>query len=1222
MPIDNISSSHAITTHIDLAENSAQTQSSSQVQQQSSPRTQQPLRLNTSIPESENAPAYRRLIAADVEEISNALVRHLNNRCREAVDRINHRWSGASINKTQLKNFINARNTLNTHVITPLSKYPRDNSTDKINTNTILSIEDTGNISRAFEMAAQELPRGEVRELTGLLGQHINAVWKQMKTDEIKAKTIEELKSFRNPETFKTNTFSLEGRLGLGSPVIEVNNIQAVPVSASVPVDFGLSKKYELYTDPEGLVFLNKYTKKSFSVGGNAKAEVTAAVRAHVEGAVKVSKSNVKLEMFNSIEDLVEKKGYTRQIAKGNRNEYNGIPKPGNWNKVKQIFRESIDNKRTPTFSELANLKEDQQHATDNRKRLDELLKNVLKLHNSDINAPPPDRGRALAGHSSTVTASINARGGAGMTAIGINGDVNVAVSRSLFDFHLYAPSQFTEVIQKNAKRLDELPAKLMRHANESIQHTQGNTPERQKAAELKLRDLNTDLKRYYNVVKELDGLRNRQTTKIAKKDNTKENELVSEKHQIENKWYTIGRHNFLQTLSASHALLSINAIPPGKEHSDEAKNAVIDAADTLNNPDIRYDKKRLNKAATFKKDIILQYRNTKITASGSIEAYGQSGSLAYTREWSHRIHPSRVRQGKYINKTWTATGSFSANAPINALVTHLQGTASTVATNGDTSMSEGQTNTSSTLSDILDENSTNTNYSHLRSRITREFLPEFRQSPDYNGSKEYHTQFTRTTKTSTYTGKLGGTGPALPGFNIGVSADYENSKSSMTGQTLGTNDLSFVFNILNRMDKNRTTSPNAPNQFFEEHKVEFSEMFKKMGDPSTGIHHETQFFLNELIERAPESKKSEAYNALNIVFNGEKQPSKKDAALSTLEVITSRTSTDEEKDRAEETLKEAINSIPWSKIKEATPPKSTLATLGFGGIRVFNKKIIPGERLSTKFDKAEKAFNTIVEARGADASDTKSTRKVAKKQQDAIKTLKKLFENLDAESEYGKAKNTLSTLIQKAPPESEEYKNAKDCLRSLVDPEEADNSNPDLFDRNRIKERNKNTLIDFINAHTDTVSGKDTARKFAESFNRAMSNFKRDPSPANLDRAKSMFFDFHKQQMLPWDEAHKSTWKDIPFTRKEADSALNLGTRILKRMGIHPRIKEQHREQLRQPQRSRRMTKITPVHTAQGSRGEESSDGWPEWPNGSEDIESSGHDNQSQFDVGHLNLD
>ncbi|MEJ2419659.1 MAG: hypothetical protein P8Y45_22580, partial [Exilibacterium sp.] len=129
---------------------------------------------------------------------------------------------------------------------------------------------------------------------------------------------------------------------------------------------------------------------------------------------------------------------------------------------------------------------------------------------------------------------------------------------------------------------------------------------------------------------------------------------------------------------------------------------------------------------------------------------------------------------------------------------------------------------------------------------------------------------------------------------------------------------------------------------FFEEHKVEFSEMFKKMGDPSTGIHHETQFFLNELIERAPESKKSEAYNALNIVFNGEKQPSKKDAALSTLEVITSRTSTDEEKDRAEETLREAINSIPWSKIKEATPPKSTLATLGFGGIRIFNKNGFP----------------------------------------------------------------------------------------------------------------------------------------------------------------------------------------------------------------------------------------------------------------------------------------
>ncbi len=1172
MPIDSVNRPQIATIQSEPGEVSHQYRSSSEIQEQSlsqsssqssrqssskrSTHSQQPLRLSAPVSDSGGAPAHGRIIAADLDEISNALAQHLYNICRDVVDRINSRWSSASPDNTHLKKFVNARYTLNMHVITPLSRYPRDNATNRINPNTLLSIEDAAKFSRAFEIAARELPKGEVRELVGLLGQHIKAAWMQMKTDEVKLKAKKEMESFRDPETFQMRSVSVEARFNIGSPQIKLNNIRGVPASAHVRGALELGKRGELMIDPESLAFLNKGTKKSLSFGGGAEADLISAVRVHLDGQIKVEKDDVKMEFFTSIDKMVDNKAYTRQFAKGNRDEYGGALKRGIWNKTKKIIGESIDNKKVLTsYSEISKLKEDQQHAVDNQKRLNELLKIVLKLHNADISASSPDRSSGLKGYTKAVTVSVNGTAGASLAAADVSGDINLFARKSIYDFRLHVPTQFSDIIQEKPERLSELPVKLMRHVYEVLHHTEENSAERRNAAESKLLDLNTDLKKYSEVVKDLDGLRYRQSKKIAGKDKMMEKELAKEKHQIENKWYAIGRHNFLQALSASHALLVLNAMPPGSQPSDETLKAAKDAGEKLKNPDFRYDKGRLDKAGAFNKDLILQYRSSAFSAGANIEAYGQSGSLTYSRVSDNRIHISRVRQGDYITKSWTATGNISANAPINAVAEKLREATSNIERSGGNS--EDQTDIRSQLSEILDENSANGEFTHERSRITRDFVPEYRQKPDYDGSNEYQRLFNRITKTSTLGGQLGGTGPASPGVNVGGNVGYEQSRSTMVKQTLGDNNLDFAFSMLNRMDKNN--EPELKRQFFETHKVEFGKMFKNLGESGTNIHQEARFFLDELINRAPDTEKNRAGNALSILSSGTKSPSKREAAFSALRALTSTASTAEEKDGALMTLRESLKFIPWNDRKEPTPEKSTVYSLGLGGKKIFNKKIIPGEQPSTKFEKAEKALDTLEKEIGKYTSGSQSRNKTEKKTQEAIKTLNRLFDDLDRVSEYEQAKNTISTLLKKVPPESEEYKNAEACLNNLINPEDVSDSGTYIVDHARIRERSSSVLADFIGNHADTASAKDEALNFKNNFNTAMRDFKHDPSPANYENAKSMFISLQKQQLVPWNEGFWSTLEDVPFKKKDAASALDIGTRILKEMGMHPRAREQN---------------------------------------------------------------
>lgn len=1078
----------------------------------------------------------QKIFAADMESVSNALLNEVNNRCSGLDERIHHGWGSLSGSQRKLNKLKRADKILNAHVRPLLEKYPKDTQSGKIRQDIMLSNEDVAKMSRALEVATKALPTGELRELTGLLGQYLKTSWKQQKVDELKESILKELEPQRRPETFRASSQSINAKLGIGTPVIEVNNHTLVPISASTKHVLGLGKKTEILTDPEGLVFINHHTIKNTTNSANAKLELGKIVNANINGGVKVAKDDVKLEMFGSIEELVEKRADDSLLSHANRDEYKGIAKFSIWDKIKQKVSSAVDQRNFPSSSELDRLENDQQHMVDNKARLNELLKNVLHFQDVDISAPTPSRARGLVGHSSTTTVTAAVKGGA--AAAGVSGNINISASRSLFDFHVYAPAQFSDAIEKNAKRLEEVPQELMQHAQDALDLTEAGSPQRQQAAVAKLVDLNTDLKRYYDVVQTLDGLRHRHKTNIAGKNNQQQKSLVNEKHQLENKWQAIGRHNFLQTLSASHALLSINAKSAEGEFSEQATSAIKNAADSLRNPKIQYDKGRLTKSAAFQKDIVLQNRSTKVTAGADLGGYGVSGSLSYSREWLNRIHPSRVRQGDYVNKTWTVTGNVSANSAVNQLANRLQS-------------STGDNGTIQDLSDILTTaDSTDLSYSQSRSKLTREFRPEYRADKNYSGDKDYHTQFTRTTKTTATKVMAGGTGPVAPGFNVGASASYERTQKVTLDQKIGTDDLAYVLSILNRMDKNKAVNPKALEGYYDENKAQFGEMFTKMGQANSSIYQEAQYFLDELIERAPDSDRERSLNALTTICNGEQRVSQKDRAFTALANLTSGKT----ENNPIPVLREAVEMIPWNQIQEFTPSTSTMATLGFSGKTVFGKKVIPGEKPTTKQEKAEKALSILEKAVALDAFN-KHPGKSSTTVKDAVKTLTRLFNTLDNKAGFDKAKTMLTEQIKQAPLSNAQRDQIINSLNTLVT---AQVQTGDSEAANANLQTHFEILEAFIRAHSQNTGPKDAAHAFKEHFNTAMADYYADPSSDNLASAKAAFFDFHSRQMTPWNEAHVSTWVDVPFTRTDAERALDTGTRVLKKVGLHSRVSQQ----------------------------------------------------------------
>ncbi|MEJ2075192.1 MAG: hypothetical protein P8X79_17210 [Reinekea sp.] len=1077
----------------------------------------EPRILSLTVPTSmsDDEPASRRVLAADVSEIAKSMQNHLHEKCRDADSQFNHGRYFPGSKNSRLEAYVSASQKLTDHVTALLEKYRIDPGTDRIDPKTILSIEDAAKISRAFEAIAKRLPKGEMRELAGLLGLHLKAAWSQMKVEEVRASLLDKLAPYQNPETSMSDTVSAAISLDAGMPGIKIGKFKIKPLAVSIRQVLGLGKGSELSVNPEGIVYVYDHTIRKGQTSAEVGIDVPVISDAKFSGKIQTARFDTKLKRYATVEDLVEKCGHTQRWSYANRDEYSGILKTSTWSNIGKRITHAIRHKRLPSSSELADLKVDQQHATDNQKRLDELLKNVLGLEHAKVSAPPPDRTPEWTGRSTYITASVGGSVKANLKGIA-GGDVDLTYKRMALDFLLFDKMTFTKAVLSDPKYLNDLPAKLMKHASDSLAHTDESTPERQQAATEKLQDMKDDLQRYFTVVKDLDGVRFRERAGLVQKQTTKNN-LRNEKHRLENKWHAIGRHNLLQVMSASHALLTFNALPKGGYPTDEANKLVSDTAELLAKPDINYDKHRLADAAHIKIYDVHQDHSNTIKASARVSVMGQSGEVSISQEKLSRLNVSRMRQGEYINNEVSLTGTID---PSGAAYT-----ASELA-----AQLGRKVNIPEGFASVFDDGMTSVTGSRTRTHLERQYSPEYVTYPEYEGDKDFKTRFTRNTLSDAKRVSIVGEGPVAPGINMGGEVEYVSAKTHMLNQTLGTDNLSYVLLILKRELTNKAAHPQGRNQFYENHKTEFSEIFKKLGDPESNVSKEARFFLNELIDGALDSELDRARHSLNTIYNGNSRMSDQTQAMNAMNVLIRPDASAKEKNSAIDALNGAIHSIPWKRLKEPVPLSSAISTLGIG--RGHYKIKAP----TSKLEKAEEALAQL-SGSGINIKD--------RKVKDAIATLTRLFKTLNAESDYDQSRKTLKLLIEKLPETSTERRQAETALNKILNSNEPRLQDSSNFNTDR--QNGKRILSQLIEQHADTQSGKVEMQDFAEQFRQTMAEYREDP-----------FFEFHQYQSKPTAASEDSVLEDRGYSQWQADSAFKTGTRFLLNAGLHPRVLRQ----------------------------------------------------------------
>ena len=662
-----------------------------------------------------------------------------------------------------------------------------------------LSYQDTKQIHVAFKKLSKQLPKGELKELCTILAQHTKCDWMQMKHEKLQAKQLGEYLELGKPGAGKATTYSVG--VNAGASLLAVPGTDA-KVGPFADVSLGISTETRFNADDEGLVF----EEISHSVSSGLKAGVQA-----------------------SLSDNVGLKAQAKASGQGSLTYFK------EWNNSKDyIAQNGPDAKKTKA------LKKQKQLAANSQHRLNELLKSALKI-NASVNAPAPERTKPLMGFYTTKAGDVGLSANAGTTFnvgsldVNFGGGFGANRSKSTTDIYEFVPNQLADVVLKNKAKLDELPDNFTHHARQILMSNNDNDP---KAAIGGLNLLKRDMNEYCEVVQKYDYFK---SSGSANKSELKA--LRNQKHEIENRWGAIGRHQFLQFASASHALFAstimpnkylVSGINPKREQ--ELSNLIGQTGVLVQNPSIEYSKSRLDKIATFEQEIYLQVADTR--SSFSINAGPISGQLDIVER--QRIHPSRVREGRYIDVVFTGSVASSLQGLINVATLQQAIAEQGIELPGDL--------------DIAPDIGGGVSFSYT----SRSFKPDYSKAEDYKGEKGWRKQFSRTTKTLSANVNVGGSGTVAVGAHAGANVGVNKSKTTVVSEKIASDDLTFTMVRFNRLYRDaKLNTDNAEwKQFVTDNKAEYKKMFAKLGSSEHPMKEEVKFFFKELIDRAPQTEK------------------------------------------------------------------------------------------------------------------------------------------------------------------------------------------------------------------------------------------------------------------------------------------------------------------------------------------------------------------------------
>lgn len=692
----------------------------------------------------------------------------------------------------------------------------------------ILSIDNTAKLSYQIEKLAKTLPKGDIKEICTLLGQNMKTGWITLKNQELNEDKKQQLAPLGTPGA--SESLSLSAGIKTGVSLFPVSGGPGA-VGPYAELSVGVQQTTGLSADDETLFFKDSTKTSKVNVGAGAQVKLTDQIGSKLGVNAQFSHSNTQFKEYDSVEQYVDKKGHQSNWA--NRSEYVDSSKT---NKVESFIKSHLP---FNLGSELKNLKHERQQAANSQHRLNELLETVLGITTS-VNATAPERSKPLIGHYNTWTGEVKLEANAGTTVnigeAGLKLAAGAAAShkKSVTNIYEFVPSHFYDVIKNNADKLQELPANLTRHAKEIMAYSSNSN-----GAIKCLNLLSQDLDSYYKTVQKYDYLKSERN---ADPSALKQHRI--DKHTIENRWGAIGRHQFLQIASASHAYLAHKAMTdaPGSkaltaEQQTSKMDLIANVAMKTQSPSIEYSKTRLDKIATFKQQIYLKVTDSKTGIN--ISAGPFSAQLDVLQR--ERIHPSRVRAGSYVdlNLTWTTSGS-------------LQGVldrASITAKINEAAEKEGvQLPQEFDFSPDLSAEKSGT-------VLIRFFKPSYAKGVEFEGDTGYRRQFIRHINSVSAGGGLGASAMVAPGVNVGGNLGANYSKTTVSSEKLGIEDLTYSMVRYNRFFRNSGKDPaNKEWQAFEnKNKIEYKKMFCHLGEQTHKLHKEAQYFLRELVDIAPD---------------------------------------------------------------------------------------------------------------------------------------------------------------------------------------------------------------------------------------------------------------------------------------------------------------------------------------------------------------------------------
>lgn len=687
-----------------------------------------------------------------------------------------------------------------------------------------LSTKEIALISLHFENIGHTLPHqkasAELKELTSLLGKNLASTWLQQE----RAANISQWTQSQAP-SFKPGAASAQSlSLGVNAGVSLLSLPGAEHVGPYINAGIAGSIGRATTADDDGGMFADK----SASVSGKISAGANIAFGSHLGvkagGEVQYRRTRSATKIYAGPKQYAETEMHHQSSL--SRNSYIPIK----LNKITKAFKSLFHGK-----SEMQKIDAIQQQAVNGQQRLTHLLGKLgLETH---LQAIAPKHARVNVDHYDLTSRHAKAEAIASVglpslkTAVGGG---SITLSQTYGDIGIHVPKNFTEAIKENRQRLNELPTNYYSHAKNLI----ASTPKTQSAGTAlnALGLLESDVKSYFNAVKEYDYQRS-----IGRTANPEQLKCQRQlKHTIEQRWGAIGRHQFIQFAAASHAyladIISQSSAQLNPEQTNRSNTLISTLASRIYTPDINHSPRRLDKLINFDKQFVIKLDDNKV--SFNLSAGPLSGTLDITHK--NRHHPSMLREGKYIDISFTLTASAGTGT-----MNFIKDLNKKIGAQIDKSLAaQGIKN--------IDQYSIvpTTSKGISGTYMLRFFKPTHDQ---YQGESSYRKLFSRTLGTISNDADISLNANVAPSVSAGVNIGVSKSATRVLSETLGTQDLTYPTMMYKSFfERNDKDSNNDEWQDFTiQHQTELAQLFKHLGNPNERVYRDAQAMLNQHIDLA-----------------------------------------------------------------------------------------------------------------------------------------------------------------------------------------------------------------------------------------------------------------------------------------------------------------------------------------------------------------------------------